>query len=256
MLLRPTRFLIANLITRSFHIVAMATFRFLDLPKELRLMVYERLPIQRTNHHIRCLIIVTHSVDVQILATCRQINSEAKAFLEAKMRDIQSRFPRMLLSTRAFPRHLLRRTISMLKRSTILSVKAPLSDSEIKAIQHEQEVAMSWNTAAENLGEQRFIKQETHVYIPILGQMRARLQQTHSGTISVVISTMYTSVDVDGVNYSAPGTAKSTHDFFYDQNKIQDCSIGIIPRIPGRARELLEFNASTQPFLLPVQELG
>jgi hypothetical protein len=143
----------------------------------------------------------------------------------------------------------------MLKRSIILSVKAPLSDSEIKAIQHEQEVAMSWNTAEENLGEQRFIKQATHVYISILGQMTARLQQTHSETISVVLSIMYTSVDVDGVNYSTPGTTKSTHDSFYDQNKVQDCSIDIISRIPGRATELLGFNASTQPFLLPVQEL-
>jgi hypothetical protein len=60
--------------------------RFFTLPKEIRMRVYELLPLQIKHQHIKyeghvCLTLVTRGLPLAILRTCSQAHDEAKPVL-------------------------------------------------------------------------------------------------------------------------------------------------------------------------------
>jgi hypothetical protein len=80
-----------------------STFRFLDLPRELRYMVYERISFDTKRYELQdpewvsddtssdnsSIVLVTKSLSVGILASCRLINVEARGFLAPKLALLQ-----------------------------------------------------------------------------------------------------------------------------------------------------------------------
>jgi hypothetical protein len=82
-------------------------FPFMQLPTEIRLMVYECLPVQIKTHDFstngssctasRSFTVVSRYLDLSILLTCRRIHVEATAIMQRKLNDILQTPPRWIM---------------------------------------------------------------------------------------------------------------------------------------------------------------
>ncbi|KAF2028963.1 hypothetical protein EK21DRAFT_113341 [Setomelanomma holmii] len=88
--------------------MAVQPFSFLDLPAEIPLMVYERLPITTRHHtyspesdHGGKIILVTKSIESSILALCRIVHTEIKPILTEKLGKLHAEPTRLIMDHRA-----------------------------------------------------------------------------------------------------------------------------------------------------------
>lgn len=82
-------------------------FPFMKLPMELRLMVYECIPVQIKSHDFdrtrntsaasHSFAIVSKYIDLSIWATCRKIHSEATVIMQRKLKDVLETPPRLII---------------------------------------------------------------------------------------------------------------------------------------------------------------
>jgi hypothetical protein len=120
-------------------------FRFMDLPKEIRLMVYEQLPRQIKHTEIRCdgyqIIVITKHLPTAILHTSRTIRDEALAIVTNLIRTfVQESQPRMIESKlgQLSVTHLIELIADEYRGYPVRSDNGPLDTSTITAIQHQE----------------------------------------------------------------------------------------------------------------------
>lgn len=80
------------------------SFRFVDLPKQIRLMIYECLPDHNTKrtlllaNGVNCVTLIRPSIPgIHILATCRLINAEALPVLAPVLAKMLRRTPQVVV---------------------------------------------------------------------------------------------------------------------------------------------------------------
>jgi hypothetical protein len=83
------------------------TFPFMKLPTEIRLMVYECIPVQITRDDFATIggtvpkscsfAVISKSIDLSILLTCRSIYHEASTVMQKKLNDILATPPRWII---------------------------------------------------------------------------------------------------------------------------------------------------------------
>lgn len=84
-----------------------SAFPFNALPAEIRLMIYECIPVQVQRHDFqavsissanpRSFAVISKSIDLSILQTCKKIHDEASAIMRKKIEDIRRTPPRWII---------------------------------------------------------------------------------------------------------------------------------------------------------------